>query len=367
MKKTLLRAGLAAGLTAASAGAWATPCSSVISAFESYYLLGQSANAAGEVSKHPECFGGSPASSGVSLNNTSFLLFFAITNALFMRQAIDGPAPVSSTGLKGMAGGGVGGAGKWNAWGNLTNNNTRQGYTNAIGFTTHNKSNVTTVVIGADYGLTSSTVVGVSGAFDDGNGSGRNFGAAAGNTIATNGYVIAPYLGMQLSRTLSFDASAGLGRGELDTSANTSANASRWFAAANLSYNRWFDRLQLTGKASLLHGVEDYGRIKVAGVPFVGTDARNTVDQLKLSGQVGYWMNGVMPVASLAYSNDIRRKTTQFGSPNNPVGRDGWLLGIGLNFFSVKDGVTGGVVYNRELGRGNQTQESLMANINLRF
>jgi len=364
MKRTILRAGLAAGLTAASAGAWATPCNSVISSYEFYYLSGLYANAAGEVSKHPECFGGSPASSGVSINNTSFLLFFAITHAMLMRQA-DGPAAVSGLGLKGMAAGA--GAGKWNVWGNLTNNNTRHSYTNAIGATTKNNADVTTVVFGADYGLSASTVLGISGAFDDGDGSGRNMAAVAGNNLTTNGYVIAPYLSMQLSKTLSFDASAGLGRGELHTSANTSSNASRWFAAANLSYNRWFDRLQFSGKASLLHGVEDHGKIKVAGVPFAGTDAKNTVDQLKIAGQVGYWMNGVMPVASLAYSNDLRRKTTQFGSPNNPIGRDGWLLGVGLNFYSLKDGVTGGVVYNRELGRGNQNQESLMANINLRF
>jgi hypothetical protein len=74
-----------------------------------------------------------------------------------------------------------------------------------------------------------------------------------------------------------------------------------------------------------------------------------------------------MPVASIEYTNDLRRKTTQFGSPDNPIGRDGWVMGVGLNFYSLKDSVTGGVVYNREFGRGNQNQNSVMANINLRF
>ena len=365
MKKTIFRAGLAAGLATAAGGAWATPCESVVSSYEGYYLLNQYANAAYVVSNHPECFGGSPASSGISINSTSFLLFFAVTNALFMRQVADGPAPVNSTGLKGMAAGN--GAGKWNVWGNLTNTDTRQDYTAANGFKTKNYADVTTIVAGADYGLSQSTVLGVSGAFDDGDGHGRNLSVAGGNSIATKGYVIAPYLGMQLSRNLSFDASAGLGRGEMHTSANTSANASRWFAAANLTYNRWFDRLQFTGKASLLHGGEDYGKIKSAGVSTVGTDAKNTLDQLKLSAQVGYWMNGVMPVASLSYANDLRRRTTQFGSPNNPIGRDGWVLGAGLNFYSVKDGITGGVMFNQEVGRGHQNQYGLMANINLRF
>ena len=32
-----------------------------------------------------------------------------------------------------------------------------------------------------------------------------------------------------------------------------------------------------------------------------------------------------------------------------------------------EDGVAGGVIYSEETGRSNQTQRSLMANINIRF
>ena len=46
---------------------------------------------------------------------------------------------------------------------------------------------------------------------------------------------------------------------------------------------------------------------------------------------------------------------------------DAFVLGAGLNFYSMKDGVTGGVGYRQEFGRNNQTNYSLMANINLRF
>lgn len=365
MKKTILRAGLAAGLTAASGGAMATPCSSAISSYEFYYLSALYSYASNVVLNHPECFGGSANTSGVRIKGSSFLLFFAITNTLLMRMALDGPTQMMSLDQKGMAAGGT--AGKWNFWSNLNNNGTRQSYMGSNGFRTKNNADITTATIGADYGLTPSTVLGISAAFDDGFGDGHNYSAPAGNTIATKGYVIAPYLGMQLTKTLSFDASVGVGRGDMETSANTSAEASRWFGAANLSYNRWFDRIQFTGKASLLHGVEDYGKLKVAGVSAVGTDAKNTLDMLKLAAQVGYWMNGFMPVATLEYANDLRRRTTQFGSPKNPIGRDGWIWGVGLNFYSLKDGVTGGVMYSQEFGRGNQNQNSLMANINLRF
>lgn len=368
MNKTILRAGLAAGLTAAAGGAWATPCDSVLSSYEFYVSTGDSSNAAWVVSNHPECFGGSSATSGASINSTSFAQALAISNALAQRQPAAGPLVTGSTGLKGMAAGN--GLGKWNVWGNMNNNDTRQSYTAANGFKSKNNTEILTGVIGVDYGLTPTVALGVSGAFDDGSGTGRNFGPGGSlNTTDSNGYVVAPYVGWQINRDLSLDASAGLGHGRIDTSSNTESSASRWFAAANLNYNRWFDNIQLSGRLSYLHGVEDYDDIKnsATGAKFIGSDAKNTLDQIKLGAQVGYWANGILPFASLAYANDVRRRTTQFGSPNNPIGRDGWLWGLGVNFYSLKDRVTGGVVYNQETGRGNQTFRSLTANISLSF
>ncbi len=366
--KTIYRAGLVAGFVSASGYVWATPCESALSSYASYVSSGDTSYAAEIVSNHPECFGGSPGSSLMSINSTSLFLAFAIGNALALRQSADGPAPRAGAAVKGMAAGAA--AGKWNAWANLNNNNTHQSYTAANGFKSKNNADIMTTVLGVDYGLSPTMALGVSAAFDDGDGSGRNYGpGGTTNTTDSSGYVIAPYFGMQLNKALSFDVSAGMGRGKIDTSTNTDARADRWFAAANLNYNRWMGNWQFTGRAGLLHGVEDYGDIKnsATGVKFAGTDAKNTLDQIRLGGQVGYWMNGVMPFASLAYTNDVGRKTTQFGVSGNPIGRDAWVWGLGMNFYSMKDGVAGGVTYNEETGRNNQTNRSLMANINIRF
>jgi hypothetical protein len=74
-----------------------------------------------------------------------------------------------------------------------------------------------------------------------------------------------------------------------------------------------------------------------------------------------------MPYASLGYVNDVERKTTQFGAPSNPIGRDGWLWALGVNFISLSSGLTGGIAYKQEDGRSNQKVNSLMANIGIRF
>ena len=369
--KGIIRAGLIAGLGAVSASAWATPCDSALSSYESYVSIGDSSNAAYVVSNHPECFAGSPSRSMMMINATSFVLFYRTLQVLALRRmflSTFAPYMVGDSGERGMAAGGT--AGKWNFWSNLDRNDTRQTYMAANGFRTKNESDVTTVVFGGDYALSKALTLGVSAAYDDGAGGGSNRSpGSTPNGIQTDGYVIAPYLGWQFARDWSLDASAGFGHGRLETTSNTDVSGSRWFAAANLNYSRWVGNWQLTGQASLMRGVEDYNDIRnsATGVKFVGTDARNTLDQFRLSAQAGYWLNGVMPYVSLAYTDDVGRKTTQFGVSGNPVGRDAFVLGAGLNFYSVKDGVTGGVGYRQEFGRNNQTNYSLMANINLRF
>lgn len=369
MRKTIFRAGVAAGISLASVPVWAS-CTSILSSYSSYVSSSNVSGAQSIVSEYPHCFGGSQSTAAMIIRSTSFFLAAAIFEAYLHRLTGVGPfrgGPRASLDSTGMAAGAT--AGKWNFWGNVGINDTRQSYsTVTAGIRAKNRMDVDTVVLGADYGLSPNSVLGISGAFDDGDGSGTNTGVGVTPTpTESRGYMLAPYFSMQLSPHWAFDLSAGAGRGELDTP-TTNASASRWFAAGNLSYMRWFDNLQLIGKAGYHHAVENYGDIEdtVLG-KIVGSDAKNTLGQLKLGAQVGYWMNGVMPVASLTYSNDIRRKTTQFGAPSNPIGRDGWLLGLGLNFYSVKDGISGGVMYNQEFGRHNQNHHSLMANINLRF
>jgi hypothetical protein len=40
---------------------------------------------------------------------------------------------------------------------------------------------------------------------------------------------------------------------------------------------------------------------------------------------------------------------------------------VGLNYFSLSNGITAGVAYEQEEGRSNQNMDTWMANLNLRF
>jgi hypothetical protein len=316
------------------------------------------------LANHPECFGGGSTTSQVQINSTSFQQVAAISSALSARFMASGDLPQANLQTKGMAAGGK--SATWSTWGSINSNDTRQNYVATLGsgLTTANTNKILTTVLGADYALSPVLAVGVSAAFDSGDGTGSNGNTA--NSITSKGYAFAPYVGMQLSPALAVDASLGFGKGELNTT-GVKSEADRWFAAANLSYNQWFDKVQLTGKLGYLHGEEDYGNSTVAGVSQSGTAARNKLDQLRLGVQAGYWMNDFMPYAGLAYNSDMSRSTTQAGATSDPIGKDAWVWTLGVNFFSLKNGVTGGIAYSQEEGRTNQKNNSLLANINMRF
>ena len=350
----------------AASGAASADCASALSAYSS-----PSAPSSGNgspsyiLANHPECFGGSPTTSQVQINSTSFQQVSAISGALASRFMDLSSGPYARLGSKSMAAGGKGAS--WNAWGNLSGNDTRQSYDaaaagGAAGIT-RNDSTILTTVLGADYALSPVMAVGISVAFDRGDITGSN----GANQNISKGYVIAPYFGMQINKEFALDASAGVGEGIIDMTGNASTRADRWFAAANLSYNQWMDKIQLTGKLGYLHGEEDYGNSQVSGVYQPGTAARNKLDQMRLGLQAGYWMNGVMPYAGLAYSSDMHRSTTQIGATNDLIGKNAFVWSLGANFFSSQSGVTGGIVYNQEEDRTNQRNNNLMANISLRF
>lgn len=321
------------------------------------------------VSSSPECFGGGPTTSLVQMNGTMFQQAQAISSAIAGRQLADGPGPVAAAGMRGAAAGGK--PGLLNFWGSLGETDTRQRYAALPGYsngTVRNDMDVVNAVIGLDYAFSPTLLAGVSVAADRGDGNGSNTDPAfSRNRIRSEGYVVAPYLGWQINRDFSLDASLGFGSGQVRTHTTNRVESDRWYAAANLNYARWVGNLQFSGRASLLHGVERYGDIKVRGVSQAGTDATNTLDQGRLSAQVGYWMNGVMPYAAVTYVHDLHRKTTQFGAPSNPIGRSAWEWRLGANFFSLASGVTGGVYFAQEEGRTKQRAHSLLANINFRF
>lgn len=317
---------------------------------------------------YPECLSGT--SGNVSqdvIRSTSFWQGYAISDAVNNRFTGSGtPDQFTALGMTGLAAGAS--TSKWSTWGNI-NLNTRR-YT-ATGWTvSQSESETSNLVLGADYLVNPKFVLGVSLALD--NTGGKTFASpattAAGGggflTIDTSGYNIAPYLGWQISPEWSLDASLGFGKGHYRDDVAV-AKSTRSFAGVNLSYTRWFGtNWQALGKASYFHAADKFGNTSVTAVGVIpGSGYRNRLNQFRVGGQVGYWTKGIMPYAGLAYTND----TSRTAQANTPWDRSAFVMSLGIDFTSVKDGVTGGFAFNQELGRSSSRNYNFIGTLNIRF
>lgn len=360
-----LLAVLSLGVLAFSNPAIASDCSSVFSSYQSCVSVGSCSpysSPAEMVAAYPQCFPGGATASQLQVSTTSFQQIGAISTSLSSRMLGGaGPTQVTSAPVQGMA---AGGKNAWNVWGSVAESDTRQSYTLG-GLAKKHDVDVTNAVVGVDYAIAPNMVLGVSGAFDRGAGNSQPNAAAAWQASTIKGYAIAPYIGYQLGKEWALDASLGFGSGKTSGAGGMESEGDRLFYAANLNYSRWVKDLQFTGKIGYLHGEEDFGLAKLNGVAQANTAAKSKLDRWQLGAQVGYWMgNGAQPYAGLNYLTD-RLSSSQGGA--NPIGKGAWQWALGVNFFSLASGVTGGVVYTQEDGRSNQKNSALSGNIGIRF
>jgi hypothetical protein len=89
------------------------------------------------------------------------------------------------------------------------------------------------------------------------------------------------------------------------------------------------------------------------------------MQQMRLSGQIGYWMDSWMPYVGLTYTQDIR---LSYQNLIPEAMRDGnsYTLTLGVDLYS-KSGWNGGVVLTSEIDRKFIRNNALLANLNYRF
>jgi hypothetical protein len=314
------------------------------------------------VAGHPQCFPGGSAASQAQVSSSSFQQAGLIFSALSARRSGTPPAPgaLGSAPVQGMA---AGGTSPWNVWGNVSLNDTEQTYRVGANLI-RNEMFVTNTVIGVDYTLAPGLVLGISGAYDRGD-SGALFNTVARVSSASKGFSIAPYLGYQLTKELALDVSAGMGAGQVYSAGGAETDSDRFFYGANLSYSTWMKDWQLTGKLGYMFGQEESTGTLVNGTPVANTAGVSKVERWQIGGQAAYWLgNGVQPFAGITYLGDSRRMAL---AGADPIGKSAWQYSLGLNFFSLAKGITGGLLYTNEFHRSNQKNDVLGVNIGIRY
>jgi hypothetical protein len=384
MAKFLRWLAIGVGFAALSSPLSASQCSGPGGVIESYNIcVGQPAcdpNFYKE--RHPDCFGtGGNTAAGVQrIVATSFQQMLAIASALGARNAAMLAPPGTVAGLgaqKGVAAGGTGQ--KWNVWANIGEADQKfdrgtyvaQGDATNTARTNRFDSSIQNVVLGGDFQVAPAVAIGLSAAFDNGNGTAASYALAtpdAARSVSTSGTSIAPYVGWQINKDWALDASMGWGSGKSTVGGTIKSDSTRYFFGANLGYTTWVRNWQLTGKGGYLFGEEKYAGTNDNGVAVLNSTVKNRVGQFRLSGQAAYWMDGFMPYAGVALAADSRSSSADAGTQDaTAMGKNAWIWSLGANFISLRNNLTGGIAYELESGRSRAKSDRLMANINYRF
>ena len=265
--------------------------------------------------------------------------------------------PLENVG-KGLAGGDV--PSRTNGWMSGGLNETRNlfGLSSYVGV-------VGNVMGGVDYAVNNQTTAGLSGGFD----------YSVIKTVFSNsvmkgaGITLAPYISHQFADPrYSVDALVGYSFGTTDieikgggVTTTGKPKYDRQFLATNLNLTNWYSDLQVTGRLGYLYATEN-----ISGVQSLATiGIRNTIQQAKFSGQVGYWMDSWMPYAAISYVYDVKRSYETL-IPDRMRDKDAFTASLGADIFS-KGGWNGGVVLAAELDRKYVRNNSLTANLSRSF
>jgi hypothetical protein len=256
------------------------------------------------------------------------------------------PARVSLGNEKGMAAGGS--PAKLNAWVNASDTTIGNSAAGSMFDGT-----VTNALGGIDYRVSDRFVAGVSVGYDRVD---LDFKFLANSGMLSEGWLVAPYASYQVSDIISVDGAYGYANGDVDTRASgatSSQSYDRNFLALNMNANYWMGDWQLTGKANYIFAEEKM-------------DTTNKMEQMRLGGQVGYWREGIMPYAGIAYVRDLKATSSAPGGMPSAMDKDAWVGSVGVNFFS-KGAFSAGISYTEEFDRDDTENYTFMANVGYRF
>lgn len=313
------------------------------------------------------CAFDSPGVTAAILSATTLATPLAISNALssaiagrtapgVSRAALDGKA---TTGQAAAAGGM-----RWSGWFSLAQNQ--------VGYSfqpLRNSGNVNLALGGIDYTFSNNVILGLAGSWDRA----RVSTTFNGGNLNGNGYTLAPYIAVPFGGAWVFDASAGFGRANISQVDNNvvgglsgSSTDRRTFGALGLSYATAIGKWQFTGKGNYLTAEDKVGQFTLSNGATVSTSTTR-ISQFRIGGQAAYEAGLFVPFAGLYYVNDIQRPTqSPVGGVSAANDRDGWLVQLGINFYS-KGPVSGGLMYSTETSRKEVKNNQFMANIAIRF
>lgn len=275
----------------------------------------------------------------------------------------------------GLSGGDMSGkAGVWasGSWTGVEDNNTATAF----------DGDILVGLVGADYQVTPSVVVGLSVGYEDIDIDTQYNGfAGQDGSLEGDGYTIAPYVGVQLTEILTADLTAGYSDLEYDTlrfdpstgnRITGSTDADRYFVSAGLSGhhalpNDWMAKI----RGSVFYASEDkdaFTETESTGATIAVGDEETELGQLSLDTRWVYEAHDVIkPYALIGAEYDFVKDDVTVAAGQSVADDDfGAKFGAGFNV-KLGDNVTGGIeAYTVEF-REDYDEYTATANLRVNF
>ena len=215
---------------------------------------------------------------------------------------------------------------------------------------------------GVDFATTEDVIVGFSVAYEN-----ANIDTDFNNGQAdSSGYTVAPYVGVVINDTWSFDISGGFSSLDTDQSRNGGAITSevdteRLFASINSNGFTQIDRWFLTGRVGALHARSTDDQFTESnGIVVAGRT--NKLSQFQLGGEAAYELGAWEPYIGGTYSYDMTATNQELSAGPQPSNHDSdFLLSTGVRFYS-KEGLTMSLGYDKRFGRDDYDEETVTFN-----
>lgn len=242
--------------------------------------------------------------------------------------------------------------------------------------------NIYNTLIGADYQLSSNTVVGIAVGYEniDIDTQYNGFGGNDGN-LDGDGYTIAPYVGFKLGQSASADLTVGYSSLDYDTlrydpvtgnSITGDTEGERYFINAALNGDhKTAGNWHLRGRTSVFYASEDkdgYTETESTGATIAVDDDETELGQFLVDARFGYMFNMMEPYALAGIEYDFAKdgQPVAAGQTESMDDDFGAKFGGGLDFH-LSPNLTGGVeAYTVEF-RDDYNEYNVTGGVRLKF
>ena len=261
---------------------------------------------------------------------------------------------------------------KWNGWLSLARNSVAYKFQPLA-----SDGHVKNVTAGIDYTFDNKIIAGVAVMYDKSDFDLTGTVFTAGSKLKGDGYKVAPYVAVPLTRNLVLDAMVGMGTSDVDldlgavTGASNNIDGKTRFFTSGLTFTAAKSGpVGLSGRAAYVNVKDKLGSFVLtngAGATNAVGNVDTKLSQGRVGGKVTYDAGFWTPYLGLTYVYDFKKPNDDLVLGLKPkADRDGVVGTVGVSF-NGSGPLYGSVQYSHEASRDQIKNNQIMLNLGVKF